>query len=218
MFDCFHTCNNEVYINPCQPFYLFIDRPNTYVVVHIRLNGGGTVTFNAKSSPKGVIEFNEIFDYITKGSIEIQVKEPNGTAIQIPYGDSCIPFCGIEIEVKNTYSDNFPNKKCALDSTCTWEFPISNCSFSIQINTCTWAVTKMNKVIYNGQEFLINSTPTIVVGNVVTANPDYIAELNAIEATAFTTSIIGNSLVVSYNGTSMVDFLDNCKEITKICL
>lgn len=218
MFDCYHICSSEVSLDPCKPIYLFIDRPNISVVAHIRLNGGGVVTIQALSNSQGIIEISPIFDYITVGSVEIQIKEPNGLAIPIPYGDSCIPFCGIELEVRGGYSDNFPNKKCATNSTCTWSFPISNCSFSIKINTCTWAVSNMNKVIYNGQEFLINSTPTILVANVVTANPAYIAELNAIEATAFTTSIIGNSLVVSYNGTAIVDFLDNCKEITKVCV
>jgi hypothetical protein len=218
MFDCFHICSEEVTINPCQPLYLYIGVPNTLVFAHIRLNGGGVVTIKSKSDASGVIQIEGISEYITKGNIELQVKEPNGLAIPISFGSSCVPFCGIELSVSLSYSDNFPNKKCSTPFNCTWSIPVHNCKFSIEVKNCTWVLKNMKKIVYNGQEFAIEAKPTILVSNIVTVNPAFIAELNAIENSSFSSTLIGGNLTVSYSGTSSVNFIDNaCNPITKIC-
>jgi hypothetical protein len=218
MFDCFHICSNEVTINPCKPMYLYIGVPSTMVFAHIRLNGGGVVTIKSKSDASGVIEIDGLSDYITSGNIEIQVKEPNGLAIPIPFGSSCVPFCGIELSIYLSYSENFPNKNCSQSFNCTWSILINNCTFSLQIKNCTWVLKNMDKIVYNGQGFAIQAKPTILVSNILTVNPAFIAELDAIESDSFSVTIIGSSVTVTYSGTSLVNFLDNaCNPIIRVC-
>lgn len=217
MNDCVQVCVEEVSVNPCMPIYVFTDRPNEYMVAYIKLNNGATITKQLKSDSRGVVSITDLSEYIINGVIELKFKAKDGLPIQVPFGDSCIAYCALELTVSQSQTDNFPNKKCSDAYNCSWSIPINNCTFSQTINNCSWVVKNMNKVIYNNTEFKISAEPTILVSNIVTVNPAYLAELTAISAN-FTASIIGNSLVVNYQGIGIVEFIDGCIAINKTCI
>ena len=200
------------------PLHLFIGDAYKNYIVYVRINGGGVISQRVVSDSAGVISIVDLSEYITSGLIEVTVKDSKGKEVVIPFGDQCLGFCSIELNIEMGGVNNYPNVSCANKYNCTWSVPFYNCTFTTKLYNCTWVLKNMNKIIHNGIEYNISATPTIVVNNVLEVNPAYIAELNAIEDGAFSAILINDNLSVNYQGLAVVDFYNGCKEVLKSCV
>lgn len=216
-------------LNPCaKGFSINIDEPDGTILI-----ANVSIISNRNRSKVNMIGYVKaklvtfdflLTDYVSNriqflDSIQIQLKK-QGEPLQFKFGDFCQYVCGAEIFIEDfansKCTEAYPviNSNCSFQRTCKWEIPFKSCTWTIKINKCTWIVKNMNKVNYDGVEYAFSTSP-LIAGLI---NPAFVAELNAIEASAFTVSIVAGMVQVKYVGTASVSFFNSCEEITKTCI
>lgn len=72
----------------------------------------------------------------------------------------------------------------------------------------------MITVIYNGKQIKLNSSPK----DGAFVNDDFLDELDALEDNAFTVSLDGDEILITYIGLANVDIIVGCNKATKTCV
>jgi len=216
-----YVCEStEPHINKCSDGFILYLEDTGWVHVYIKLWGGGTicrtvqVVLGAIKVPFRPADYN--FD-----KIQIELKDVQGNSIAIPYGSGS--QCGIEVQVLDSCESGYIvlNPAFATTNTCSWSIPTYSCSWELSTYSCSWSLTNIymiNQVVYGHSTINLTSAPAIRDGVSVIVNPDFEAELEAIEAGAFTASLVVDEVVVTYIGSQSVEFLDNGVEVDKTCV
>lgn len=217
-----YTCvTKPLALSKCSSgFVIYIEEPiGSWLIASVSIIGGVTFCKNVKVECENIIHINwRPAEYITEGRIELKLRKPNGEDIAIKFGDNCEPQCGIELSISNDCNEGylFLNKNCSENLTYKWIVPIFDCKWEVAINNCSWTLKDRDMVKYikyDTMEYEINEH--LLSNGII--NQALVDKLNAIEDGAWNVSIVGTNVEINYNGTAMVDFVDNCKVLEKIC-
>lgn len=159
-------------------------------------------------------------EYLPRGEYwaEITFKDASKNPIEIVSGTDCDTYCGISVLITTTCEDGYKylNEKCgSAIPTPPTENP-TTCSWTIEINDCTWVVKNnaMVTIIYNEKHIEIDEAP-LKSGMV---NDDFLDQLDLIENDAFSVTVVDGDAEINYTGFANVDILQGCNLLTKTCL
>jgi hypothetical protein len=157
-------------------------------------------------------------EYLPKGiySVEITFKDSDREKIQVVASD-CQLYCGFDVTILSTCETGYKylNEKCGVNLpedtlptniTCTWSLIEKNCNWVLKQNA-------MIIVIYNGKQIRLNNSPK----DGAFVNDLFLDELDIIEDNAFSVSLDGANIDITYVGLADVDILIGCNKIEKIC-
>jgi hypothetical protein len=216
---------NTIGINPCSlGFAVYVEEPMDSIV-YAEINVSERYfCIPSKVGCGGVAKFDwrpRLYLIDNYEDINITIKKPNGSKVEIPIGETCEPVCGITFRLSKRCNVDYTliNPDCVLTAISEWVIPLKACTSDIKINNCTWILEDMIcKVKYGNTTYSIKNEPVVMVGGVPTINQLFVNELEAIEAGAFLAEIIDNELQLTYQGLRDVVFYTEDGIVTKTCI
>ena len=215
---CTDFCSDVPHINKCNDgFKLYVAKPvGSFVQVYIKLFGGGTLCKTVQVGVGQIIKVDfKPSDYFHFNKIQINLKDMQGLDIEIPLNQDSV--CGLELKITDDCETGYLSLNTGISTTCTWSFPSYNCTWSEVINNCSWTYKMITQVRYGTSTTTLQNLP--IINGTLVVNSLFEDELDAIEAGAFVSTIVGTNVVTTYIGLADVDFIDeNGDEIEKSCV